>query len=72
MSWDFGMEAFYANGVKPPKKPGESAVKTRHKTDVSLLMEVQAAKSRKDIGKIVWWGPVSAYTRSQLMKVLGQ
>lgn len=42
--WPWFVKAFYPNG--------EEAIATRHKTEASRDMEIQAARTRPDIGRI--------------------
>lgn len=51
----YRMRAYYADDVKPPKVPGALAIETQHKTEASLNIEVAAARSRSDIGRINTW-----------------
>lgn len=51
--WRVGM--YYADDVKPPKTPGGLAIQTCHAGEPSRDMEIRAAKSRSDLGKIVVW-----------------
>lgn len=46
------VRAYYADNVKRPKHPGELAIETKHRTLESQAMEVSAAESRKDIGRV--------------------
>jgi hypothetical protein len=50
--WKWRVTCYYADNVKPPKKPDELAIRTMHATDSSKDMEVAAGKSRSDIGRI--------------------
>lgn len=50
--WDWQVTCYYNNTVKPPKKPGDLAIQTVHVGTSSKDMEVQAARSRPDIGEI--------------------
>lgn len=50
--WDWVVRCYYADDVKPPKKPGDLAIETVHKGDVSKDMEVAVAKARPDIGVV--------------------
>lgn len=57
--WPFYCAAYYADDVKRPKRPGELAIETKHRNEASLIAEVQAARSRKDIGRVDFGGPLS-------------
>lgn len=50
--WKWQVTCYYASDVQPPKQPGELAIQTVHKDDVSKDMEVRAARDRADIGHI--------------------
>lgn len=45
---------YYNKDVKPPKRPNTMAIETKHKTKMSLDIEVVAMKSRSDIGRVEW------------------
>ena len=48
--WKWMMTAYYADDVQRPKRLGEIAIQTIHRTDTSKDIEVAAALSRSDIG----------------------
>lgn len=50
--WKWKVSCYYADDVRPPKKPGELAQETIHRDDHTKDVEVHVAKSRIDIGKI--------------------
>jgi hypothetical protein len=43
------VRCYYAHDVEPPKYPGGLAIETKHKTEISMRMEIQAAEDRDDI-----------------------
>ena len=43
---------YYADDVKPPKRPGELASETVHADEASRDLEVAVAKGRSDIGLV--------------------
>lgn len=54
-NWKYVVREYYADDVKPPKQPGELAIETVHTTESSRDMEIEAARSRPDIGEVDWW-----------------
>lgn len=50
--WKWKIVGYYANDVKPPKKPGGKAVETVHTDDQSKDLEVKVFEKREDIGHI--------------------
>lgn len=63
------MAAYYGDDVKHPKRTGELAIQTKHKTESSLYLDVLAANDREDIGRVDWWGPISEHTLKLLQNV---
>lgn len=53
--WRYLVRGYYADDVKPPKVPGALAFETKHKSETSRDIEVAAARSRADIGRIDTW-----------------
>jgi len=51
--WRWVVSCYYGEAAKPPRQPGDLAIETVHKTDVSKDIEVAAAQSRPEIGRIV-------------------
>lgn len=57
--WDhdeypYFVEIYYAEDHPNPKKRGMLNIKTKHKSEASRDMEIDAANSREDIGKVIW------------------
>jgi hypothetical protein len=50
--WDWVVRCYYADDVKPPKRPGGLAIETVHRGDHSKDMEVAVAEARDDIGVV--------------------
>lgn len=50
--WPWYVRMYYADNVKPPKRPGGLAVETIHKTEQSMRMDIQAGHARKDIDEV--------------------
>ena len=48
------VRVYYADDVEPPKIPGKLAIETRHADEASRDIEIQVAKSRKDVGHVEW------------------
>jgi hypothetical protein len=48
------VRCYYGSKVKYPKRPGTLAIETKHKTEFSMRMEIQAGQARKDIDEITW------------------
>lgn len=53
MDRPFGFRAYYADDVKPPKRPGELAIEVRWATEQDRDMEAALAENRPDIGRVV-------------------
>lgn len=51
--WKWVVAAYYNDTVKPPKKPGELAMKTVHKDYVGKDIEVDIFNKRDDIGDVI-------------------
>jgi hypothetical protein len=50
--WDWAVRCYYADDVRPPKVPGDLAVETVHKNATSKDIEVAAAESCADYGRV--------------------
>ncbi len=58
---DWVCRFYYSELAEPPRVPGELAIETIHRGDVSKDSEVAAGKRRFDIGRIeVTRGPLRA------------
>ena len=57
-SWKWFVRGYYADDVKPPKKPGDLAIEIGGMSREALSMDVAALERREDIGEIV--GPFQA------------
>lgn len=55
--FEWFLREYYNNTVKPPKIPGTLAVEVGGITRNALSADIEAAKSRKDIGTINLLGP---------------
>jgi len=51
-TWDYSVRCFYGKYAEPPRIPGSLAIETVHVGTHSRDMEIEAGKSRKDIGRI--------------------
>lgn len=49
---DWVVRCYYADDVKPPKKPGELAIEVVCRSGSLKDMEVAAGESRTDIGRV--------------------
>ena len=52
MTWPFLVSIYYGPAAKPPKRVGDRALEVGCKSPSAVAMEVQAALSRDDIGRI--------------------
>ena len=50
--WSWQVTCYYNDTVKPPRTPGDLAIQTVHADEASRDMEVEAVRSRPDIGVI--------------------
>lgn len=53
----YGFRAYYADDVKPPKRPGDLAIEVRWADAAGRDMEADLAEARPDIGRVERFGP---------------
>ncbi len=53
--WLFAVRGYYGPDAKPPRREGDVAFETRHRSESSRDIEILAAKSRPDIGRVEDW-----------------
>lgn len=51
--WTWFVRGYYADDVKPPKKPGDLAIEIGGMGHAALAVDVAALEKREDIGEIV-------------------
>lgn len=55
--WPWAVQCYYGENVKHPKRPGDLAISTVHKSEASARIEEAAASLREDIGEVIVTGP---------------
>lgn len=55
--WRWRVRGYYADNVKPPKRPGDLALEVGLAGDSAKDLEVKIFEGREDIGRVMVLGP---------------